>query len=503
MTYNIQTLNCSQWNSNGLLKSNLEELKHFLRLTNPDLVIVSETHWIPKINPSFQNYKLFRKDRQSGHKGGGVAILVHNSIHCVPFLPPSSHLIETVGVTIQTEEIGRIDVISAYCPNGDAARADLSAAFQNILVSPRSPNFIIGGDLNAHHSSREPDRSHNNCGNSLSSLISEMPGLVLVTPFNLGTRLCPLTGKLSTIDLILATSHLSANASVKKSPLIGSDHHPVTTTFKVTPSRAKRRPPKWIFDGKNWGKWNDDLSRRLAGVVFTNSPLDAYSCFVDSLFASSKKFFRLSSPDSSKSKEPSKPWFLAECKRHVALERLALGAWLSNLGSSISTDLNTKWKKARAIKKRVIRKSKSEAWESFSSNLSPQGSHSKLWSLSKRMTGRGAPPPIDGAALSDGCGNLITAPNIKASIFLDKYAAAGGLRHEGDPELEDFIESEINSDKPNPLNMIFSTKELDSALSNLKKKKRLWQRFDSLRNAHESLPEKSRISTVRLQLSPH
>ena len=141
---------------------------------------------------------MFRKDRLSGHKGGGVAILVHNSIHCVPFLPPSFHLIETVGVTIQTEEIGRIDVISAYCPNGDAARADLSAAFQNILVSPRSPNFIIGGDLNAHHSTWEPGRSHNNCGNTLSSLISEMPGLVLVTPFNLCA--CPLTGKLSSIS---------------------------------------------------------------------------------------------------------------------------------------------------------------------------------------------------------------------------------------------------------------------------------------------------------------
>ena len=80
------------------------------------------------------------------------------------------------------------------------------------------------------------------------------------------------------------------------------------------------------------------------------------------------------------------------------------------------------------------------------------------------------PPPIDGAALSDGHGNLITAPNVKASIFLDKYAAAGRLRHEGDPELEEFIESEINSDKPNPLNMKFTAKELDSALSNLKKK---------------------------------
>lgn len=102
MTYNVQTLNCSQWNSNGFLKSNLEEFKYLLRLTNPDLVIVSETHWNPKINLSFQHYKLFRKD-QVGHKDGGVAILVHNSIHCVPFLPPSSHLIETVSVTIQTE----------------------------------------------------------------------------------------------------------------------------------------------------------------------------------------------------------------------------------------------------------------------------------------------------------------------------------------------------------------------------------------------------------------
>ena len=66
------SLKCSQWNSNGLLKSNLEEFKHFLHLQNPDLAIVSETHWSSKINPSFHNYKLFRINRNSGQKDGGV-----------------------------------------------------------------------------------------------------------------------------------------------------------------------------------------------------------------------------------------------------------------------------------------------------------------------------------------------------------------------------------------------------------------------------------------------
>jgi len=82
------------------------------------------------------------------------------------------------------------------------------------------------------------------------------------------------------------------------------------------------------------------------------------------------------------------------------------------------------------------------------------------------MTGRGALPPIDRAALSDGNGGLFTASHLKASIFLDKSAAARGLQH----ELEDFIETEANSDRPNPLKSKFTLKELDLALSNLKKK---------------------------------
>lgn len=97
-------------------------------------------------------------------------------------------------------------------------------------------------------------------------------------------------------------------------------------------------------------KWNEDLSCRLANVIFTNNPLDSYSCLVESIIASSKKFFRLSSPNSSKSKKPTKPWFSADYKRHIALKRLALGAWLINLCSLVSESLKLKWKKANTEK---------------------------------------------------------------------------------------------------------------------------------------------------------
>ena len=465
---NKNSLKCLQWNANGLKKSTLDEFRSFLRLENPDVALLSETRWSDNFDATFHNYKLFRRDRK-GKRGGGVAILVHVSIQCVPFHPPSSKLIESVGVSIETQEFGKVDVISVYCPSGDAHVDDLSDAYEALFDSPQSTNFIIGGDMNAHNPLWEVGRRSNNSGSVLSSLLLDSPGVFLVTPFNIGTRRCPQSGDLSTIDLILSSSDLTVNVTVRRGPHIGSDHLPVTSVFNATPQRAKRRPPKWSFKEEKWGKWNSDFTLLLNEHNFADitDPIVAYSCFVNSLIQTSKKFFKLSSPDASKSKEPGRPWFGPECKRHVALERLAIGEWLANLCTPF---FKIQLKKVRAVKKRVIRKAKDQSWEKFVVDLNPQGGHSKLWSFTKSMTGRGAPPPIDGAALRDDSDELITAPDKKASIFLDKYAAASGRLPDSDPAMENFIEEEVNSERPNPLNAKITMQELDAALSSLKKK---------------------------------
>jgi hypothetical protein len=63
--------------------------------------------------------------------------------------------------------------------------------------------FILAGDLNAHHHLWESSPTENAAGKSVGNALIESPDALLITPMDLGTRINPSSGKLSTIVLII------------------------------------------------------------------------------------------------------------------------------------------------------------------------------------------------------------------------------------------------------------------------------------------------------------
>lgn len=76
----------------GIKKSKLEEFKANIRIINPSIVLLSETHWNKNLNLNFSSYNIIRSDREDSY--GGVTILIKKILSSPPcngiFVPKSN-----------------------------------------------------------------------------------------------------------------------------------------------------------------------------------------------------------------------------------------------------------------------------------------------------------------------------------------------------------------------------------------------------------------------------
>lgn len=105
-----------------------------------------------------------------------MAILAKKNLSVVSLiLPPLTH-IECIGVSIKLPYNEVLNVISAYCPKGDASLEEINSLFN--LLGDKS---ILVGDFNAHHGIWESDPNRNVCGRSISRVLTVSDNVALVT----------------------------------------------------------------------------------------------------------------------------------------------------------------------------------------------------------------------------------------------------------------------------------------------------------------------------------
>ena len=142
-----------QWNCRGIYRK-LPEFKHYLYTLQPlpDVLVLQETHLIPKYTPKLPGYQLFRKDRTL--YSGGVACFMRNSLtsHVRNVKSPSE--IDILCITVS-----RLEICNVYIPPSSQAR-DLT------FIDTFRSRSLIFGDYNAHHISW----SHENNARNLPQL---------------------------------------------------------------------------------------------------------------------------------------------------------------------------------------------------------------------------------------------------------------------------------------------------------------------------------------------
>ena len=123
-----------------------DEIQHFLTTRSIQVCSINETWLQPSKMLKFHNFQIFRLDRKT--HGGGVCLLVHNSILCELLNFPFSLTEEILAVRLHGVTKDKQDIVVATYYNPPQTTFN-PIPLQHLLDEHH--RVLIVGDLNAHH----------------------------------------------------------------------------------------------------------------------------------------------------------------------------------------------------------------------------------------------------------------------------------------------------------------------------------------------------------------
>jgi hypothetical protein len=312
-----------------------------------------------------------------------VAILISKSLQFSPITHNPPDTIEAIGASILFKNNQHIDFTSIYIPRANCETEEIEAMLD------RSNPYLLGDNFNGHHPLWESNATVNKAGKSVYEALINDQDACLITPPNLGTRLEPVSGNSSTIDLTITAASIATSAKITLGPYMGSDHLLIIITLNASVVHYASRPIAWAINEEKGPAWNKRLEELLKSQNFSAipDPVTATTVFTDGLEASNEQFFRRTSPSCRTThKGPARPWWDEECKTAVKEAHRAFGEWRD---SPISTTKREEWRKAEARKRRTIITAQKNAWSTFIANLGPND-QPKMWAFVRNMVGNGS-----------------------------------------------------------------------------------------------------------------
>ena len=144
-TSNLVNLKVGSWNCRGI-NNKYHELDLFLKQSELDIILLTETKMTPNINFYMSSYKLYRCDHPSGSRQGGSAVLIKNSIvhHELPPIQNIEAQVARVSLKINgvSYQIGSFYSAPQY-------HLPMSTIWS--IVHAMGPKFVLGGDFNSKH----------------------------------------------------------------------------------------------------------------------------------------------------------------------------------------------------------------------------------------------------------------------------------------------------------------------------------------------------------------
>lgn len=138
------------------VSNKLHIIRHFLWIQNPDIFFLIETFLKPhsKINFNNPNYRLFRQDRPSDVRGGGIAVLIKKGIN-FRLLQQKRSSIEHISILVENQ----LKLIGGYSPPQNKLH---ETDFFNLINTHNK--VLIMGDPNCRHlqlDSNKPQPNYN------------------------------------------------------------------------------------------------------------------------------------------------------------------------------------------------------------------------------------------------------------------------------------------------------------------------------------------------------
>jgi hypothetical protein len=300
----VPEINIFQWNSRNF-KANQNALSKYTH-DNPSFSIlsISETHLHPAETLQFENFVVYRADRQH-QKGGGAALFIH------PDLPADQiHFhsqLEAVAVQVMCN--GRkTTVLSIYLPPNQ----NLNKEFDDLISQIPQP-AIICGDLNALIQNQGSAYS-NQRGRFIQRLAAAKNFTILNS--NQPTLLQRPNTNPTAPDLTLVSDHFIDYFDWQVADVtLGSDHYPITLTAPVTQlhHRTVSPPRRRKFVSAKWELYTSILQHKSPPLPHQNIE-DWYLAFTAQIQDAADKSIPWTKPSNGNPRRQPKAWWTADCE---------------------------------------------------------------------------------------------------------------------------------------------------------------------------------------------
>ena len=213
----------------------------------------------PKKTPG---YTMLRKDRGTD-KGGGIALLIHESIHFQTELNPpnleNDPHIEAQTITIPGKE-NKLTIRNVYIPPTSSCQNQYTPAIDSLLSDMTETSIVIG-DMNAHHRSWYSNGNEDARGNKIIDVI-EGKNIGIINE-DMPTRVA--NGSETAPDVGLATSDILSSIDWCTETKLSSDHLPIILTVNAEFTRHKSANRTYInFAKADWSGFKDYAENAFA-----------------------------------------------------------------------------------------------------------------------------------------------------------------------------------------------------------------------------------------------
>ena len=361
-----------QWNLNGFFKKQ-EELKLIIQNHDPQIICLQETNFRDNFTAHLKNYVGFSKNRiLSNRASGGVTIYTKSNIPSKKIKINSNF--ETIAVSIELNE--KFSICNIYLPNQtDFSLPDL----ENIIRQLPKP-FILVGDFNSHNIIWGSN-STNSRGKTLEKLIQN-EDLVLLndstpTHINFGN------GNFSCIDLSLSSPSIAQRLEWEVLPEIhSSDHIPIKII--ISHRQVNNKHPnkhRWNLKNPNWNLYTDLLEEETNKIVDHNIiDIEETTLTFTNLIINTAN---MTIGSTNQTNKPRVPWWNEKIKEAISNKNKALTNFKKNKTSENLIEL----KRLRAKSKFLIKNSKKESWNIYTSTINGKTSPSQVWRKIKSLKG--------------------------------------------------------------------------------------------------------------------
>ena len=347
-----------------------------------------------------------------------------------------------------------ITVCSVYLPPNTPIDVESLNDFIDRLTEP----YIILGDFNGRHTLWH-DEINNMRGRIIETFLFPLPISILNTrgPTHIDAR----TKTESCIDLSLCSNSLALDFNWNiDDDLHNSDHFPIVVN--LNDHHDYERPKKWNINTADWGLFCKLSSPKYPTDSFEDLN-DLVSYFTTMIFNAAIASIHRSSGRINKK---CVPWWNAECKKAIKIKRQAWTKYRRQKNDANFID----FKRASAVARKTIRGAQKESWRMYVSTINEQTPINSIWEKIHKIAGKYIP---DKAIVLHQQGNIIAEPKEVAQRLATHFSNISEGKHLSkefltQKRIQERVELDFSTDLHEAYNVLFSMKELSSALSKCK-----------------------------------